>query len=593
MGQNSYWDRAASRRLSRRGVLRGSAVAGLGIAGAALIGCGDDDAAGTAGTPTGGAAATTTPAGAAATATASAPEVKTGGTHIAHFTTPYNDEMDPHKSTSQAANIWSHMGNTGTRLNREATEVVGELVESWEFASDTELVLKTRAGAKWHDKGVEAGRALDAEDAAYNLMRIAGKLEPEQSARYQRRTTMTGMVSAEAVDATTVKVTFERPTSTFLSGMSDFRSSWFSKDFIDGGGDFNEPASMVGTGAFVLDEWENEVRATFSRNPNYWRGEGRPYLDKVEWVWLPDATAALTAFSQDQVHHFPAPTSVQRETLKQLAKDAREEVWVFGNWNHWRFNPQRAPFDDPRVRRALFLVPRYKEMMDTILGDGYWDFTGPLPSAYPEGYPAEDIATQPGWNPASKEADIQEAKDLMTAAGFPDGAITFGMMPSGPTQSGTFFESGIRIQDQLKAVWPAMQANFDLPADTATFGKRQVEGDFDTILYVIFPQPDPVLELSSQYHTSGSRNYGKFSDTTVDELLGKASQQLDPAERTATLRELQDLLINDHMYIVTTSQPRQTAWFPNYIKGMEGFGGRVDGGGYDIRRHTEGMWYDK
>ena len=43
MSEQNYWTRTAGRRLSRRGMLRGTAVAGLGLAGAALIGCGDDD----------------------------------------------------------------------------------------------------------------------------------------------------------------------------------------------------------------------------------------------------------------------------------------------------------------------------------------------------------------------------------------------------------------------------------------------------------------------------------------------------------------------------------------------------------------------
>ena len=76
MSEQNYWTRTAGRRLSRRGMLRGTAVAGLGLAGAALIGCGDDDDEEAAATE---AAATTAAPAAAAATEAAGPEVY-GGT---------------------------------------------------------------------------------------------------------------------------------------------------------------------------------------------------------------------------------------------------------------------------------------------------------------------------------------------------------------------------------------------------------------------------------------------------------------------------------------------------------------------------------
>ena len=43
MSKQNYWQRMRSGRMSRRGLLRASARAGVGAAGLALVGCGDDD----------------------------------------------------------------------------------------------------------------------------------------------------------------------------------------------------------------------------------------------------------------------------------------------------------------------------------------------------------------------------------------------------------------------------------------------------------------------------------------------------------------------------------------------------------------------
>ena len=43
MADHNYWTRTIHQRVSRRAMLRGAAVAGAGLASAALIGCGEDE----------------------------------------------------------------------------------------------------------------------------------------------------------------------------------------------------------------------------------------------------------------------------------------------------------------------------------------------------------------------------------------------------------------------------------------------------------------------------------------------------------------------------------------------------------------------
>ena len=43
MAERNYWTRMRRNRMSRRGLLKASARAGVGAAGLALVGCGDDD----------------------------------------------------------------------------------------------------------------------------------------------------------------------------------------------------------------------------------------------------------------------------------------------------------------------------------------------------------------------------------------------------------------------------------------------------------------------------------------------------------------------------------------------------------------------
>ena len=551
MSEQNYWTRTAGRRLSRRGVLRGSAVAGLGLAGAALIGCGDDDdddEAPAAQAPASGGAAA--PGGVTAAADQQA---KYGGLFTNTRTRSPTGHFDPHTALNEQLAFWWFIGNQGTFMTQDGSEVLPELLESWEITGDgTEMIVKVRSNAKWHDRGVEAGRALDAEDAVYNLMRLSGKLDSENAGLYQWRSMFQGMERAEAVDEKTVKVTFAHPTSTFLAGMAYSRVIWASRDFLDAGGDFTDAESMVGTGPFVMDEFTEDQRIVFKKNPQYW-DEGLPYVDTVRTEIIPDTNSAVTAFAQGDLDHVSGQNKVIRETVLKLVPEAVERKWLGPCcWLQWRFNAQRKPFDDPRVRRALFLVPDYHRMNNEFWGEGYWSPAAALSSAYPDMYQADEVVKLPGYNPDTKEQDRKDAVALLAAAGFPDGEIDFGIMHYG---SSYFQSNAIFIQSDLQKVWPKMGANLDLAPDTPSFGKRQTSNDYDTLSYTQFFAADSVLEGFAQYHsrneaggTEGGRNYGRFSDQGVDDLLQQAIRTLDLDERKIVLREFQDLVLELHAH---------------------------------------------
>ena len=48
-------------------------------------------------------------------------------------------------------------------------------------------------------------------------------------------------------------------------------------------GDLKQPETAIGTGPFILERYEPNVKTVFKRNPDYYR-EGQPYVDGVEWL---------------------------------------------------------------------------------------------------------------------------------------------------------------------------------------------------------------------------------------------------------------------------------------------------------------------
>ncbi len=571
---------ATRRRIPRRRALRVAAYGSAGLGTAFALACSSgstkDEPAQDSGVR----------ATAAAGAAVAAETPKRGGTIRQGWTRTYSDVYDPHTSLSQAGFIFSLLGNLATRMSADGTAVGGELVEKWEIPGDgTEIMLKVRPGVKWHDKPPVSGRVMDADDIAYNLMRIGAKLNPTEAARFQRRSTVEGMNRAEVVDAATVKVTFDRPVSTFFNGLADARNQFIPRDFTDKGGKHEDGAALIGTGPFMIESFKGDERIVFKRNPSYWK-PGQPYVDGIIWQIIPDNLSLLSTFGKGDFDHtgYPLPTKADREVIKRTVPNATEARWPSPSWNHFRFNAGRKPFDDPRVRRALQLAFNYRTLSEPYYGEGYWDPTGPCPAALLGALASDEIAKMPGWNTATKDADIKTAKELMTAAGFPDGAIGFKILLGGPETNTSYYDFAIRAIDQLKAIWPAMKPELDLPPDNATFSRRQATTEFDVIAYILAALPDPVLEMAAHYHSTGSRNYGKFKDATVDRLLGAAAIQLDRTQRETTLKELQTYLIKEQMPIIPVNMSRMYIISHAKVRGMPGANYRALGSGFEVVR---------
>jgi ABC-type transport system substrate-binding protein len=564
------------RRQSRRGVLRAAVLGGGG--GAFLLACG-----GSKGESTGDSLSTGTGAAIVTAVPKAEEQAKRGGGITVYRTTKFL-EHDMH--TALAGTVWHLIGNRAVELTPWTGELQAGLAEKWEIPGDgTEMVIRVRPGIKTHNKPPANGREFTAEDMAFNINRIAGKYDPQNIARYQRASTLTGLNRAEAVDKTTVRITMDRPSSAFFRGLAEIRNMMMPKDVVEQSGFPNNPEGFAGTGPFKLDKFEDGVKFEAVRHPEYFVKD-QPYLDAFRYVWMPDRATGLSAFISGQIDMFNGALPHEIDTIKKAKPDAQFYQWQDLNWDHWRFNTTKKPFDDPRVRKALFLALDYQEIGDGYWGPG-WGYTGPLVPAHPEAYKAEEVAKLPGYNKDTKEQDRQTAKQLLTAAGYPDGVFSFNIMPQ---VTSSYLENATRIKGQLAKVWPKMEVNLAPAPDNAAFSRQQADGNFDTISYTITSLPDAVLELFSQYHSRGSRNYGKFKNAEADAILDKAFVELDNTKRTALLKDFQQKYFDEWMPIAQLVEQPERYFLAPRIRGFDKTTGPWGFTGYRVMS-SAGFWW--
>ena len=587
MTQN-YWDRLRGAQ-SRRSFLSGSAVTATGIAAAGLIGCSTGSKPATA-TPPSGTATTVVgpqsydPLAMLGKTDYMPPGVKRGGEFVMHLGSPLTDVLDPGKSQTAASWVYALTSNQGLRMNANQ-EIIPELFASWEQPSPTEIIMKVQPDAKWQAHSIEQGRNVTAEDAAYNLMRIGGLLDtPANRALYPRATILSGMSKAEAVDAKTVKVTFSEPRSTFLRGITDYRTNFLSKQRLEAAN--FKPETLAGSGPFILKKWDANVEIVFEKNPDYWK-KGRPFLDRFKWVVIPDFNSAATAFAQGKLSAISTLGKVPRQTVEKLLPTAVDYTWQQGTWRNLRFQVTRKPFDDVRVRNALFLALNFAQINEPLYGDK-WDYTGPVPSPYKEALQGSKLKTMPGFNSATKDADIAKAKQLMAAAGFPDGELNFKLFPNSNT--GDYVENAVRAKDQWQKVWPKMNVTLDPPADGTAGQQRLGRRDFDVSSSDIYPVPDAVLEVDAAYGSTGSRNYGAVNDPKVDDMLKKAYVALDPKVRQEAITTMETYLL-EQQYIITLAVPMFTYKLQPNVEGLIGTYASFSAGALEGYRHQEHIWF--
>jgi ABC-type transport system substrate-binding protein len=561
---------------TRRHVIQAAGIGALGLAGAALLGCGGGGTGAAGGG--GGVQATAAPVTGVTGVEVlplTAPVVKgtkkPGGTYTYPIGGSTWTEHDSH--TQRAASEWHVISEKVTEADPIDAKTLPSIAESWEIASPTTLVFKIRKGVKIHNVAPWNGREFDATDVAWNLERIGGlysdRLKIPLSA-FQRASMVQNIQKAEATDKNTVKVTLSSPNSAFFAGISENRTMLMPKEMDDIG--YKDPMKFGSMGPFQMGGIRKDQDETFDKFPGYFR-PGEPSFDKAVLLAIPDVAGQIAAFATNQIQTIRATTSDMADQLRKTTPDALYYSWIDSNWHHIRPSMTYKPLQDLRVRKALHLATDYATLGNQEEGEG-WGYQSCLSPGFQEAWKPEKVRKLPGYNPDTKTADRAEAKKLMEAAGYPNGqGIDMQMLFA--TVAGEPNAVAVIWQQQMMEVFPDLKMPFKA-VDSGTFSRLQSQGDFNILSYTITAVPDPVLEMISQYRSDGSRNYGKFVNPDLDALVDKALLELNPKARTELLDQFQTKFEND--------------WRPMYVMHANAARYVVQSniGGYD---KTAGTWF--
>ena len=422
------------------------------------------------------------------------------------------------------------------------------LATAWSSSEDGRTItFELREGVRWHD-----GEPFGCDDVAFTAMEMWKPLLNYSTTLQQN------LEGVDCPDEHTAVFEYSEPMpmDLLLAAMPDLGHP-MPKHLYEGTDILENPLNTapIGTGPFRFVEYERGQYVIAERNEDYWRGQEYPYLDRIVWRFIPDASAAAAALEAGEVQEIPE-YGISMADIERLSGDDRFVVSTKGWENNTpsttvEFNHRNPALADLEVRRAIYHALDIPYAIDTIMRGYAKPSTGPIPSTGGINYTA-DVPSYP--------YDPELAEEMLDEAGYPRGEDGVRMrLRHRPAPWGEYTqlwaeyfaqatgEIGIEVeivQNDAPAFLNGVYRDHDF--DTAN-GWHQFRADpaVSTMVW---------LRSGSPEGTPWTNQFGWQSDE-MDAMIDEAASELDPEARAAIYHDIQRRAMEEIPVIFAIEHP--------------------------------------
>lgn len=489
--------------------------------------------------------------------------------HIGNATEP--KDLDPQLLVGASeSNIVSALLEGLIDEEPDSLAPIPGVAESWHISDDLKTYTFTiRKDARWSNAD-----PVTAHDFVYSWRRL---LEPALAADYayqlyiiknaeaynKGQITDFEQVGVKALNDTTLVVELNHSTPYFLSLLAHESTFPVHKATIEKFGAIDErstlwtrPGNYVGNGPFILKEWALNRIIIVERNPHYWDSQTLK-LNGIHFYPIDNQTTEERMFRAGTLH---VTYVVPAEKIRTYRENNPEllHIYPYLSTYYYGFNVTRKPFDDYRIRRAFSMSINRQQIVDAITK------AGQVPA-----YALTPPNTR-GYTPEAKiPFDIEQAKELMAAAGYPEGRG----FPSVEIFYNTS-EGHRKIAVAIQQMWKqALGVEVTLlNQDWKVYLSRRNKLDYQIMRagwVGDYPDPNTFLEM---FISGGGNNNTGWSNAEYDRLIKLAAQTADQTERYRVFQQAEKILIEDSpiipIYTYTTSHlisPDVKGWSKNIL----------------------------
>jgi peptide/nickel transport system substrate-binding protein len=525
-------------------------------------------------------------AGLASPGTASAQTPKRGGTLRFTLISDPVTGFDPQQTISfvtmvPLSFVYSRLVKVkaGPSVKPGTYPIEADLAESWTQPDDKTYIFKLKKGVRWHPKPPVNGRELTADDVKYT---------------YDRFLTVTGnpnkpvlesVDKVEVLDKHTVKFALKEPNAWFLDMLASTSTWIIAKECVEKFGDLKKVESVVGTGPWMLERWEPNVRIMYVRNPNYFV-PGLPYADAVDAIIDKDPSSRLATWLAGKTDFGPEYQQVVRRLDLAVAKQRKpglqiaEYPWFTSGSTGLKID--KPPFNDVRVRRALSRATSQAEIFEAnAFSQGHWVPNPAVPAASAEwSIPIDQLGPE---GRKLYEFSPADAKRLLAEAGYPNGFKTQVETPS--TGYGPDFLDAVQVTIKN---W--REAGIDAELKMKEYGafiSTTIYGKFDHMfLGLRGAWVDPESYFYRIYMPGQPLNVMGVNDPKLIEMITLQRRTFDVAKRKQIVYDIQRYLAEQALFGSNGSVKVVSAW-DAHIKNF------MPNNGFDFGGRMMAAWIDK
>ncbi|MEW9808569.1 ABC transporter substrate-binding protein [Mesorhizobium marinum] len=425
-------------------------------------------------------------------------------------------------------------------FKKGTTEVEPGLAESYEVSDDgLQYTFKLRPGVKFQTtEFFTPTRDFNADDVVFSYERqwkednAWHKYVEGGSWEYFAGMGMPDLLDkVEKVDDMTVKFTLKRKEAPFLANVAMPFASILSKEYADklqADGKMNQMNQQpLGTGPFQFVAYQQDAVIRYKANPEYWGGKQK--IDDLVFAITTDASVRYQKLKAGECHLMPYPNAADVAAMK-ADPDLKVAEQEGLNVAYLAYNTTQAPFDKVEVRKALNMAINKQAIVDAVFQGAATPAKNPIPP------------TMWSYNNAIEDDkyDPDAAKKMLEDAGVSGLQMKVWAMPV----ARPYMLNARRAAELIQSDFAKIGVTVEIVSyEWAEYLDKSKAKDRDGAVMLGWTgdngDPDNFLDTLLGCDAVGGNNRAQWCNQEFDDLVTKAKEVSDQAERTKLYEEAQ------------------------------------------------------
>lgn len=434
----------------------------------------------------------------------------------------------------------------------------GCLAESWTVSEDGKVyTFKIRDGVTFSD-----GTVCDANAILANFNAII-----ENKERHTWLEMMNLLVGVSAPDDHTFVIELSEAYYPMLTELGCIRPfAMISPNCMIDGSTKDGVNGYIGTGPYVLSNFETDQYAVFERNENYW-GE-KPEIEKITVKVIPDNQTRIMALESGEIDLIFGKNMLDADAISQYVESDKFEVALSDptSTRHIVLNTTNDILSDTAVRQALQHATNRTAISEGI----FYGLEQPADTLYAATIPYCDVELKP------YEYSTETASNMLDEAGWVMGSSGIREKDGKKLELDLLYNSDSvtekTISEYLQSEYLKLGISLNIHGEEEqSYRDNMKAGNFDMVFNICWGMPyDPQSSLAAMrapVYGDFAAQQGLADKKEIDQAITNILITTDEEERQELYRFVLTRLHEDAVYIPLTFECNK-ALYTKDLKGV-------------------------